>query len=88
MNINVQTSRHEMYVLCIKISAYFGIESVENLVANRRNRCINRHGVIYVKCCADWSVCLSVFLSIAFVQFLFAKFIHLCCVRLPYTMMK
>jgi len=27
-----------------KISAHFGIESVENLVANRRNRFINRYG--------------------------------------------
>jgi len=35
--------------------------------------------IIYVKCCADWFVCLSVFLFIAFVSFLFAKFIHLCC---------
>jgi len=30
--------------LYIEISAHFGIESVENLVANRRNRFINRHG--------------------------------------------
>jgi len=30
--------------LYIKISAYFGIESVENFVANRRNRFINRYG--------------------------------------------
>jgi len=30
--------------LYIKISAHFGIESVENLVANRRNRFINRYG--------------------------------------------
>ena len=55
---------------CIEISAHFGIESVENLVANRRNRFINRCGetdIVYVKCCADWSVCLCVFLSIAFV---------------------
>ena len=35
--------------------------------------------IIHVKCCTDWSVCLCVFLSIAFVQFLFAKFIHLRC---------
>ena len=27
-----------------KISAHFGIESVENFVANRRNRYINRYG--------------------------------------------
>jgi len=28
----------------IEISAHFGIESVEDLVANRRNRFINRYG--------------------------------------------
>ena len=30
--------------LYIEISAHFGIESVENLVADRRNRFINRYG--------------------------------------------
>ena len=30
--------------LYIKISTHFGIESVENLVAIRRNRFINRYG--------------------------------------------
>jgi len=44
---------------------------VENLVADRRNRFINRYGetdnILYVKCCADWFVCLTVFLFIAFV---------------------
>jgi len=30
--------------LYIEISAHSGIESVENLVANRRNRVINRYG--------------------------------------------
>jgi len=30
--------------LYIELSAHFGIESVENLVANRRNRFINRYG--------------------------------------------
>ena len=30
--------------LHIEISAHVGTESVENLVANRRNRFINRHG--------------------------------------------
>jgi len=41
--------------LYIEISPHFGIEYVENLVANRRNRFINRYGEtdIYVKCCAD-----------------------------------
>ena len=35
--------------------------------------------IIYVKCCDDWFVCLRVFLFIAFVFFLLAKFIYLCC---------
>jgi len=30
--------------LYVEISAHIGIESVENLVANRRNRFINRYG--------------------------------------------
>ena len=30
--------------LYIEISAHFGIESVQNLVANRRNRFTNRYG--------------------------------------------
>jgi len=30
--------------LYIEISAHFGIDSVEHLVANRRNRFINRYG--------------------------------------------
>jgi len=30
--------------LYIEISAHFGTDSVENLVADRRNRFINRHG--------------------------------------------
>jgi len=57
--------------LYIEISAHFGIESVENLIADRRNRFINRYGetdnylfiiiIIYVKCCADWFICLTVF---------------------------
>jgi len=57
--------------LYIEIGAHFCIESVENLVANRRNRFINsyiaKQTIIYVKRCADWFVCLSVFLYIAFV---------------------
>jgi len=30
--------------LYIEINAHFGIELVENLIADRRNRCINRYG--------------------------------------------
>jgi len=52
-------------------SAQFGIESVENLIADRRNRFISRHGetetIICVKCYADWLICVTVFLFIAFV---------------------
>jgi len=32
-----------------------------------RSVCLLDITVIYVKCCADWVVCLSVFLFIAFV---------------------
>jgi len=48
--------------LHIEISAHLGIESVENLVANRRNRFSIRYGetVTCVKCCAGWFVCLGV----------------------------
>ena len=53
--------------LYIEISARFGIESVEKLIADRRNRFINRYGetdiiiYAYVKCCSDWFICLIVF---------------------------
>jgi len=73
-----------------EISAHFGINSVENLVGNRRNRFINRHvetDIIYVNCCADRFACLGVFLIRLF-NFCFAEFIHLFCVRLPYKMAK
>jgi len=56
--------------LYIEISAHFGIESVENLVGNRRNRFIDKYGETdnyLCQGCADWFVCLSVFLFIAFV---------------------
>ena len=69
--------------LYIEISAHFGIESVENLVDNRRNRFseqlyssqsdkektdVAKQTIIYVECCADCFVCLQgVFLFIAFV---------------------
>ena len=55
--------------LYIEISAHFGIESVENLIADRRNRFINRYGEtdIYVKCCADLFISLTVLF-------------YLCCV--------
>ena len=51
------------YVSYIEISAHFGIESVENFVANRQNRFIHRYGetgnYLCQMLCADWSVCLS-----------------------------
>ena len=55
---------------------------VENLVANRRNRFINRYGerqLFMSNVALIGSFVISVCLFIAFVQFLFAKFIHLCC---------
>jgi len=38
-----------------EICVHFGMDSVENLDANRRNRFINRYALSrrYVKCCAD-----------------------------------
>jgi len=39
--------------LYIEISAHFGIESVENSVANRRNRFINRYGETYDYLCQN-----------------------------------
>ena len=57
--------------LYIEISAHFGIESVENLVANRRNRFINRYGETdnYLCQMLRWLVrlCVCVFSFIAFV---------------------
>jgi len=47
--------------LYIEISAHFGIESVENSVANRRNRFINRYGETgnYLCQMLRWLVLLS-----------------------------
>jgi len=57
--------------LYIEISALFGIESVENLIADRRNRFINRYGETDNYLCQTlrWLVHLSdsIFLFIAFV---------------------
>jgi len=57
--------------LHIEISAHFGIESVENLIANRGNRFINRYGETdnYLCQMLRWLVrlCVCVFLFIAFV---------------------
>ena len=54
---------------------HFGIDSVENLVADRRNRFINRYGetIIYVNyCCADWFLCLGVFFCVSLIS--------VCCI--------
>ena len=57
--------------LYVEISAHFDIETVENLVANRRKTVLltymAKQTIIYAKCSADWFICLSVFLFIAFV---------------------
>jgi len=61
-----------------KISAHFGIESVENLVANRRNRFINRYGETdnYLCQMLRWLVRLSegIFYLLRLFFFLFTKF--------------
>ena len=60
--------------LYIEISAHFGIESVENLIADRRNRFINRYGEtdnIYVKVTLTGSICLTIF-------YLLCLFISVC----------
>jgi len=55
-----------------EICLHYGIDSVENLAENRRNRVNNRYGtykqtISYVKCCADsFRNCFAV-IFIAFV---------------------
>ena len=71
--------------LYIEISAHFGIESVENLIADRRNRFINRYGETdnYLCQLLRWLVQFVwlYFLFIVFVYFrlLNFSFFHLCC---------
>jgi len=66
-----------------KISAHFGIESVENLVANRRNRFINRYGETdnYLCQMLRWLVRLSegIFYLLRLFNFCLLNFFHLCC---------
>jgi len=38
----------------VEISAHFGIESVENVIADRRNRFINRYGETDNYLCQIW----------------------------------
>ena len=68
--------------LYIDISAHFGTESVENLIADRRNRFINRYGETdnYLCQMLRWLVHLSdcIFYLLRLFN-LFAKFFHLCC---------
>jgi len=75
--------------LYIEISAHFGIESVENLIADRRNRFINRYGEtdIYVKCCADLFISLTVLFYLLRL-FNFCLLIFFIYVVLPHTMVK
>ena len=74
--------------LYIEISAHFGIESVENSVANRRNRFINRYGETYDYLCQmlRWLVRLSecIFGLLRLYNFCLLN-LFICCV-LPYTM--
>ena len=71
--------------LYIEISAHFGIESVENLIADRRNRFINRYGETdnyLFKCYADWfnlSDCIFIYCVCLFPFAKFFSFFHLCC---------
>ena len=64
---------HNLY---IEISAHFGIASVENLVANRRNRFINRYGETdnYLCQMLRW-----LYIYLLRLYNLFVKFTHLCC---------
>ena len=77
--------------LYIEISEHFGIESVENLIADRRNRFINRYGETdnYYLCqMLRWLVYLSdsIFYLLRLFNFcLLNSFIY---VVLPYTMVK
>ena len=65
--------------LYIEISAHFGIESVENLIADRRNRFINRYGetdnqLFVSNVTLTGSICLTVFFIYCVCLFPFAKF--------------
>ena len=66
-----------------EISAHLGIESVENLVANRRNRFINRHGETdnYLCQMLRWLVRFSkcTFYLFRLFNFCLLNFFHLCC---------
>ena len=76
--------------LCIEISAHFGIESVESLVADRRNRFINRYGETdnYLCQMLCWLVHLSdcVFYLLRLFNFWLLNFF--IYVVLPHTMVK
>ena len=67
----------------IEISAHFGIESVENLIANRRNRFIDRYGETdnYLRQMLRWLVRLSecIFYLLRLFNFCLLIFFHLCC---------
>ena len=66
-----------MIYLYIEISAHFGIDSVENLIADRRNRFINRYGetqLFMSNVTLTGSICLIVFFIYCVCLFPFAKF--------------
>ena len=72
--------------LYIEISGHFGIESVENLIADRRNRFINRYGETdnYYLCqMLRWLVqfvwLYFLFIVFAYFRLLNFSFFHLCC---------
>jgi len=76
--------------LYIEISEHFGIESVENLIADREivlSTDMAKQTIIYVKCCADWFICLTLFFYLLrlFNFCLLNSFIY---VVLPHTMVK
>ena len=78
--------------LYIKISAHFGIESVENLIADRRNRFINRYGETDNHLCQmlRWLVQFVwlYFLFIVFVNFRLLNLSFFIYVVLPHMLEK
>ena len=80
--------------LYIETSAHFGIESVENLIADRRNRFINRYGETdnYL-CMSNVTLTCSIYLTVFFIYcvclFPFAKFFSFFIyVVLPHMLVK
>ena len=76
--------------LYIEISAHFGIESVENLIADRRNRFVNRYGETdnYLCQMLRWLVHLSDCIFYLLRLFNFCLLNFFIYVVLPHTMVK